>query len=1123
MVAITAQSSKSRLNFPFKEPEQWWEIWHNTERSLAAQFAMIPVSAVAMQLLEEPAIKNAEKGGLYVKAQKSFLYAMYEYLENVFLRTTGAQTIRSWTNLYSKDQKFQHCMEAGELLSGLAASAAHHDNEPLSLVEELKNGHATPVHDFIFHSKDANKLFSDFITGEMEATPSNLRQLEQHLQALSELSSQPLTIAQEMRKSSTEPVGPHTRPSDYIREVLQSKQLQNPRQLQILFSLIPPLITHGALALSHVEYVPQDKRFLTVEQSVKLAKSVETMMTSHAYEYNHDKDGKQLIAGVSANAIIKKSNNGYEVLSQKELLQFGNRLLHQTKEIAGQNINRILSYADEHYEAVEQQLLKSVYPDTPKKPELQSTTALESLPTPEVAKEWNSNTTKAPHSHVTNRWKSSIGAALEYQKRPEAGHEKKKLYKRKLPNDAAKVLVNVGKDVLKLTNANTDIMWKALKGEKFDNPYYNKGLAKEKKQTNYNWSNHLKKETWGIAMKPLAGSYGLVTVKEIASTSKKLTGDSIKGLSQHLSAAIAQGKTLDASVSNSLEEVNSALSQKSLSISPALKAKVEHIQKKDPSSYDQADFALLKEYFATLSTQVNQQSEKMLAPYQKGSEESLQHIIGRNILQPVDDMPSALTTLSFVQSVLEKEKKNIDSLEFVDPKKNLIPLKSFRKIGDYMENQLTAAGIAIVGQKYQNKVCSPQGFTKGAMVEYNQDTKKYESIKPETIIRLANVVSRKFRNEIGDNTQRIANGTIDRSHYAFVEKSLFSSQDKPKKAATEKIFSGEKRWSTSQTHKQSRGFVQVMQERLKHAFRSEALHEAKMLWSRTTFNRFTGIPVSLWQNIRKEYIPFKEGSPKVKQNASLKNIWDNPKGFISKGSLLSELWGAVAYPIAEFISVIGREMSRYKVVDTIDNAAHASDSLSELLHKAPTLSADWEKEYLSHTGKSAALEQMAEEESFKMIPRIAMKPEHLRLDYENLLMNHYMQKAGAVTLATASNLMNKDGVKNSKNPLELPVENLVNAHEALATIKTVMDASRQHLGVLRYVAPEKIILDAKALAQLSETIDGQYKSAERSRDLNSEKGFIRLSNVIRDEFLAMVDMDKYQSYSANQNKTAVSR
>ena len=1128
MVAVTAPPPKSRLDFPFKEPEQWWEIWHNTERSLAAQFAKIPVSAVAMNLLKEPHLAD----GITKKGMKqSFLYATYEYLENAFLRTTGAQTIRSWVSLYGKDKKFQKCIHAGALLSGLTSSAAYYDHDSLPLVEELQKGRASPVHDFIFNSADANQMMSDFVTGEMEVTPSKLKEFEQHLQALSALSAQPIAMAQEMRQSSTKPATPHTRPSDYIREVLQAKQIKDPRQMQILFSLIPPLITHGALALNHVEYVPQEKRFITPEQSVKLAEAVQAMLSSSAYEYNYDAKGTPLLPDVPPGAIIKKTSNGYQVLSEEELLRLSNRILHKTKEIAGQNIDRILSYADEHFEAVEQQLLHAVYPTKAKAPTLQNSTALVS---PDLTKPWSDNGKAAPITHQTHKWSNYLGAAVSYSRRPEAQHEKKKLLRRKIPIQMAYAPVTVFKDLLKFTNADFTRIGKALRGESIKDPYHQaeevkidgkiqygddgKPLMTEPKEIKYGWKNHLKKETWGLFMNPLAGSHGLVTVKEIASTGKKITGDSIKSLTKHMAAAVESGLSMDSNIQQSLAKSRSAIHQKQLTISPALKAKVERIQQKDPRSYEQEDYATLQEYFKTLSSSVNEQTNSLLAPYQKQEGEELSEMVIRTLSQPAEDLPSALMSLSFVQSVLLKELKNIDSLEFVDPNKNLIPVKSFQKIAEYMENQLTSAGIAIVGQQYGDRTCKAEGFNKGQMVQYNKSSNRFEAVQPETIIRLANVVSKKFKHELGPNVERIAQGGIDKTHYAFVEKSLFAQEKAEKKDKNTLLISGEKRWSAPNKVKHERSFFEKVKAMWKHATRPEAIHEAKLLWSRTTFARVTGIPVTLWQNIRRGFLPFKDGEqiPQWKKDASIKEIFSKPKSFISKGSLLSELWISIAYPIGEFISTIGREMTRYKVMDTIADSAHASDTMSELLHKAPTLSADWEKEYREVTGRSAALEQAAEKESFKMIPRIAMKPAHLRLEHENLLMQQYMEQAGSVALASANQLLTNGGkAPSSRNkPLEKPARNLAEAHETLAMIKTIMDSSRQHLGVLRFVDPKQILIDAKGLAQLSDTIEAQYKAADKAGDLNTEAGFTRLSNVIRDQFLTVVDMEKLSSAHA---------
>lgn len=1088
LVTIHTHQSKSRLSFPFREPEQWWEIWHNTERSLAALFAMMPVSAVSRRLLGDPNIKTNKK---------ALEVVTYEYLENVFTRTTGAQIIRSWTTLYGSDRKFQRCIHAGELLAGLTASAAFYDRAPLALAEEIKNGHVTPIHDFIFHSHDANQMISDFVTGEMEVTPTNLRLFEQHMQAMAELSAQPLAFAQEMRRHSVEGQTPHTRPGDYIREVLHTKQLENPRQLQILFSLLPPLITHGALALSHVEYVPQEKRFLSVEQSVKLAKAVDETLAHRGYEFNFDERGFPLVEGVSSHAIVKKTKAGYEPVSEEELLKLGNRLLQKTRRIAGSNINRILAYADEHYEAVEQQLLDSVYPSKPKENKLSTTTAFVSS---DLIMPWFGSDKTSPVSHKTDRWTSYIGAVWNNVTRDESKHEMTKLYRRKLPIQMTKMPINVIGDYL-------------LRGGSKDIRSIQAG----------DWQPIAKKELWALAANPIAGAHGLVSIREIVGTGTQLTDASIKKLNRHFSAAVEAGLAMDERIQESLSQSRSAMYQKRLAIPPALRAEVERVQQKDPRFYTPEDYATLQSYFSALSQTVNHHTENLLKPYAKQEGETLADMINRNVLEPVGDVPSALMTLSFIHSVLQKEVKNLHSLEFVDPKKNLLPVKSFRRIADYMEEQLTAAGIAMVGEEYRGKICSPEGFVKGQIVTYNRESQRYEEIEPETIIRLANVLAAKFRRELGSNNQLVAEGKVDKTHYAFVEKALFVDRSQKKNTSGIAVFSDATPWLTFAKPKQERNVIEKVGAAWKHATRAEALHEAKLLWSRTTYARFTGIPISIWQNIRRGYIPVDKetGHWKVDPDASIMEIFTNPGRFISKGSMLSQLWGAVAYPIGEFVSTIGREMGRYKVADTIADTSQASDTLGKLMQQLPKLSANWEVEYSEHTGKSAAIDH----EISKMVPRIAMKPAHLRVEHENELMQQYMKEAGTVILATTSRLMmNATGRQISKHCLlEQPVINLAEAHETLAQIKAIMDASRQHLGVLRFVDPKRIIIDGKGLAHISEVIETQYSAANKGGSLHTEKGIIRLANVIRDQFLAVADIEKLEAHSSAVSSKSAAR
>jgi len=61
---------------------------------------------------------------------------------------------------------------------------------------------------------------------------------------------------------------------------------------------------------------------------------------------------------------------------------------------------------------------------------------------------------------------------------------------------------------------------------------------------------------------------------------------------------------------------------------------------------------------------------------------------------------------------------------------------------------------------------------------------------------------------------------------------------------------------------------------------------------------------------------------------------------------------------------------------------------------------------------------------------------------------------------------------------------------------------------LRYVDPESMLIDRKALAELSGFIQTQFDAAKASGELDTDKGFIRLANVLRDHFITSVDMDK---------------
>lgn len=993
------------LSYPFTDPQQRFEIRHQTERSLAAQFAMIPVSAISNRIMDERA------------AKKSFEFAAYEYLENVFTRTTFADIVRSWTLLYGRDRKFKHAINVADKLH--AALAQSQEVDCGAFAHAVHEGYVSPLHDLKAHGDEAAGLIGDLVRGERPTTPEELKTLQRHLQGMAMMARQRSTLLRQGMEpfGKTDPA--QSTPADLLRHALTTKRIDGLKEAQLILALMPCLITHGITQLGRVDFIPQEQRFLTPRQAQKLADASETLLAEH---------------------LPNRPVTSTQIIACAERMQ---RALHS---IVGPEMQRILLYADQHFEAVERQF---------EPPTTASAKAPAWKPVPPKPDQLFAERNEGPQwmRHMVG-FGRGVELTIQHLGRSEAKHEMAKLFGRQFVIQLSNLPVNAISDYI------------LTAGSKVKRPI-------------------LKKELWALAANPVTRSYISTPIRELTKTGNALAQETLDGIDHVLEAGIAQAARLSSAYRQALDSSRNIAERIRADVPFEIRQDMKNALALPQAAWAQPQFDAMGSYYEALQHSAQQVEARIAAPFLSGNggiEASLAHG-----LQGAGSVEQAAASLALLRSILKRDGKTLHSLEYVPPEEHYLTRKALHQVAERINDQIAAAGFAIHGAKYvmdgAEKAFRLDGrdFADGQLLRWNSVQHRFDVAQPEDIVQLANMAAAVMRSEFSpDKGGALAAGKIDGQTLNPALRMLYNPNGKEPELFLAPNPSASRPWAVKSKPADPRSVLERAKENVtravRHASRPEARHEMQLLYWRMFYARVVGIPVGIWQKIRRGYLPVDKetGTWRVNHDFKLLDAITHPQHFISKQNFMSELFQAFAYPLMQGIGAIFvRELVAVPEQAAIEEEGRASQALRGLIHRI--------------ADNGATCIELAE------------------------LLG---QPLGVTENSTAHLFEMRANVPSGKQQvftrlLHDPVSNPAQAALVLSMSKTLMDLTAKSFGVIRYIDPKEQLFDRDKILALSDFVGEQLAASglNKAEHLPADD-IVRFSNLVRDRLLQCIDRQK---------------
>lgn len=236
---------------------------------------------------------------------------------------------------------------------------------------------------------------------------------------------------------------------------------------------------------------------------------------------------------------------------------------------------------------------------------------------------------------------------------------------------------------------------------------------------------------------------------------------------------------------------------------------------------DEHDNALMEQFCDAVGEKVIDNSTRIFSALgQQTPGESVEDVVERALHQPVDKLGDAVITLGFMHSMLEANAKNLDVLRYIKPEDKVLKRSQVRALSEFMNDQAANAGFAIHGVPVEGAngnqfTVMGQGddtLKEGELLQWSDQSQRYERAPAEAIIRYANVVTEKFREVAQDKVKEEGAGEL---------------ADKYKLSTKERIFkhlrTPEGKMSDA---KKGGGFTETLPESVRNAKDS---HQARVL------------------------------------------------------------------------------------------------------------------------------------------------------------------------------------------------------------------------------------------------------------------------------------------------------
>lgn len=1077
------QGLKDRWEFAVQDKEQRFQTKLVTRRQFYNGLLSYPSNYIQNRLLRP----DLPVKGLFDRA------AAWSFVDKLVFGTSAGQIARSMTRGYERNELYTRAKDAATGLSGMALTLDAQSGEKLS--DEIARGRGSVLNDMFNQSAEAGHTLEQFIAGKLPITPTNLEKLNMVFSGMAELAGKRAELLQSYQGLAQKPAlaGEH-KPADYIREVISKERLETPRDGQLFLGFVATLLADSAVPYSSEIFIPQEEVFLTPEQNSELSKAISARMKELGYRVNSAEEGQPLPAPQQPEGILLSASN--QPLPPAEALAFANELHGQLMGLAKDKIDGLLNFADERFADIENQFLpqkiqESSFALTRPVIDVQSSAPMQAtgLGNPMLDKAGLES-----GSSLSRDAGRALAASRSFLSRPHLKTEISKLFGRSVSNQVLAFPVNVFDEMLRnffrtskegKPKAGFDILRDRLRGETQTEMAALMDMPTLK--------NNLKSRGFRIVAQSLIASVGVTYSQEGSRIASALATHTAEKTKPILHAAIARGQELVPEMAERMAAAGKphpafqAVLEK-----PQYKGKIAPLLAQDMATLAADDFQLMAQFFHEVSGATVQMASEVLSPFQPGQgRQQIQHmdeVAARLFAQPIDSVPDAMMALAFAQGFMQMSKDNIEMLDYVDPQGVIFKPKELKQLGYFIEDETKRLNLSVRDENGQPRLYEGnEPASAKTLVEFGNRV----AAKTNEAVSIPMVLA-SMRGEFRDNVVRhMEDALFDGIHF---ETAPEAAAQQPAAAVDPVLLQP---WCESAKRPDKKTFS-VIRERWKDP---EIRHEKKKLHDRMEGEVRTGAFSTLIQKSLQH------------QNS----VFD-------RGNLTYTAWAIFAYPTVYGKGIINvREAwdeALFHKRSKMDDANLAVDYAAAALRTISQINPETEQELSQRTGSNLPLEELQNSKTYGDIARITAKAQAERSPQEMAALENYFQKNGDMLLQRAGGTL---ASLDTSRPQETftqsitrvvsgSVGNLTDAAIALSFLASTIHSDATALDKQSYVDPKTILLDRKALAELSGFMDDQAFAAgftvgddgkgvlQAGSGAASEADVIRYANVSLQKF-----------------------
>ncbi len=1092
-----------------KTPEQVGQTRITGRRRLFQGVIGYPINFFANHLLVPD--RTNVKG--FFDASAALLFA-----NNAIISPDAGQVIRSMTSGYEKHENYMRAKETATHLAGMAMSAETADSSP-PLSREIRAGRQSLFQHLFTTSFEAGQLLDRFITGTLPITPTHLENLNLVLTELAELSSQRAELMEGYASLAVEPApsGIH-KPGDYIREVVRKDKITSLRDAQIFMGFVSALLIDSAVPFSSEIYIPQEKIFISMAQNKMLAKTIQERLHHAGYALNIPATANSplIAADVAEGVMVKRDETGYRIVPPEEIIAFADEMRSELGKLKGFNMERMLDFADAHFLDIEDTLAhdKNVKPDIEKlRPELDmqaqaqitlSPGANDSIPVR------YGNTAVRDAGHL-------FTAVSDFVRRPHMKTELSKLTGRTLSNHIIALPMNIFNEMIR-NFFHSSVPGKPQSG--FDMIFRGSHNASQGVPPLFaqgQLEKILKSSLVRSGLLALTLPAGTVYLQEGSRVGAALAVDAAKQSDPLITAALCSGQRYIPEFAHRIAAMHAPHpAVASLMDTPEYKNRISALLNADTNSMTADDFRLLSQFFHDMSRISVSMAEEVLSPFQKSEGrqrlQSMDEVAERLFAKPIATVPDAMMALAFAQAFMRLSTENLEMIEYVDPKHVVIKQGDLKQLSYFIEDLAKSQKLVV---RNDNGIPALFQMTLSGLVPAS----------PQSIIMLGRKVAQKLGETVSlPGLIAYAKGEFHEEIVRHMEESLFKdvyfptasiAQETPPAAGKDVTLLSRPSLTQAWVEKTKRPKPGIFTNILNRWKNPEIVHEGQKLYDRLAGERIPSVLCYIIQNAL------------LHQNS----IYD-------RGNIVATVWKYLVDPI-----VYGKGLVDFREVydeifthkhSMVHDAGHASQTAIAAVRAASVIQPELAERISRFTASNLQLEALQSNKDGSAIARITVKPRMERTAEDNAVMADFYRQAGDKLLQVSGGMLaslHQNPAPESFQQALLrvtssPVDNLADAVIGLSFLAGIIRQNAIYLEKQTYVDPRNIMMDKKALHELSAYMADQayaagfavqkkstpqeagmeemlVKTTIKGKTTPSEEDIIRFANVSLEKFRMM--------------------